>query len=76
MFDYFSVIASEPPRLNANLLIRHTMRHMPCSNVLTSGFAMFLLVIKENVRSESLQEFTFVLSTQEQCFINADVPCA
>ena len=52
------------------------MWHMPRSNVLPSGFTMFLLVIKENVRPESLQEFAFVLSTQEQCFINADVPSA
>jgi hypothetical protein len=62
-FDYFSVTACQDK--NENLLIRHTMWHMSRSNVLTSGFAMFLLVIKENVRPESLQEFAFVLSTQE-----------
>ena len=47
------------------LFVRHTMRHMPGGDMLACGFTMFLLVVKENVRTECLQEFPFVHTAEE-----------
>ena len=41
------------------------MRHMPSCNMLACGFAMFLLIIEENICPKCFQEFAFILASKE-----------
>lgn len=50
------------------------MRHVPSGHMLPRRLTMFLLVVKENIRTECFQEFAFIHAAKKQRFINADVP--
>lgn len=52
------------------------MGYMVGGNVLARGFTILRLVIKENVRAESPEEFALISSTKEKRLIDADIPCA
>ena len=45
---------------------------MPRGDVLARRFAIFPLVVEENVRAERLDEFTLVLAAEEQHLVDAD----
>ena len=52
------------------------MRHMSGCHVVTGGVTMPLLVIEKHIRIEGPQELSLVETTQEQGFIDADIPGA
>lgn len=54
--------------------IRYAMRHMPRRHVLTRRIAMTHLVIKKDVGAERFQKHPFVQATQEQRFVNSNIP--
>ena len=54
--------------------VGYTMGNMACRHMLGSGFTMSLLVIKEDIRTESTQKVALWQSPQKQTFIKSNVP--
>ena len=52
------------------------MGHMPGGNMRTGRYTVCLLIVKKDVRLIGFEEFRFIQSTEENGFINTNVPCA